>query len=167
VAAHLGPPCPEDVIRVALETAAERGELEAEASGYRSPGHTARAGDPEQVRKLLQRLRDAALAPPTVEALAREGKQEIPQLRALLEHLVREGELVRVTSEFFFSRPAIDELRRRLLAHLREYGSIDPSAYKDLVGQTRKFTVPLMEYFDTEKLTIRRGNVRVLRGEGS
>ena len=41
------------------------------------------------------------------------------------------------------------------------------AAYKDLVGQTRKFTVPLMEYFDTEKVTIRRGNVRVLRGEGS
>jgi selenocysteine-specific elongation factor len=114
----------------------------------------------------MERLRGAGLAPPTVDVLARETKQEISQLRALLEHLVREGELVRVTSEFFFYRPHIHDLRRRLVAHLREHGSIDPSAYKDLVGQTRKFTVPLMEYFDTEKVTTRRGNVRVLRGEG-
>ena len=53
--------------------------------------------------------------------------------------------------------------QERVLAYLKENSEIDPAAYKELTGQTRKFTVPLMEFFDAEKLTRRRGNVRVLR----
>ena len=67
----------------------------------------------------------------------------------------------------FSTSSVIDDLRSRLTDYLRENGSIDPSAYKELVGQTRKFTVPLMEHFDTEKVTVRRGNTRILRGGGS
>ena len=85
-------------------------------------------------------------------------------LREAAEHLSREGKLVRVTSSLFFERGAIEELRSRVVGYLREHGSIDPAAYKVLTGQTRKHTVPLMEFFDAEKVTLRRGNQRVLRG---
>jgi selenocysteine-specific elongation factor len=159
------PRIPEETIRAALEAAAGRGELEAGASGHRQPGHAPRVQDPQKVRRIVDRLRQAALSPPTVESLAEELDEDVRSLRAILEHLVREKDLVRVTSDFFFAREAIEELRGRVLAHLRKHGSIDPAGYKDLTGQTRKFTVPLMEYFDAEKLTIRRGNLRVLRGE--
>ena len=155
---------PEDAIRAALEAAVERGELESETSGYRKPGHAARVADPETKERVLATLREAGLGPPTIDALARQVGQDARAVRPLLEHLVREGELVRVTSELFFSRSAIDDLRSRLVAHLREHGSIDPTAYKELTGQTRRHTVPLMEFFDAEKVTLRRGNVRLLRG---
>jgi selenocysteine-specific elongation factor len=52
----------------------------------------------------------------------------------------------------------------RVVAYLKQHGAIDPAAYKELTGQSRKHTVPLMEHFDAEKLTVRRENVRVLRG---
>ena len=77
--------------------------------------------------------------------------------------LTREGELVRIATGLFAPRAAVDDLRARLVAHLEEHGSIDPAAYKALTGQTRKYTVPLMEYFDAQKVTVRRENVRVLR----
>jgi len=58
----------------------------------------------------------------------------------------------------------VAELRAKLLAFLDARGTIDAQQWKDLTGASRKFTIPIAEYFDAEKLTVRRENVRVLRG---
>ena len=164
VASRLPSYVPEDAIRAALAAAAERAELEAAGSGHRRPGHAAHVADPLLAKKVLERLKAARLAPPNLEALARELGVEARELRPVADHLVREGELVRVAAGLFFARGEVDALRERLIRHLRKCGEIEPLEYKKLTGQTRKYTVPLMEYFDAEKLTVRRGNARVLRG---
>jgi selenocysteine-specific elongation factor len=156
---------PEEIARAALEAAVERGALEASSHGVRAPGHAARAADPERAQHLLAKLEAAGLAPETLESLARELATSPRELQTACEHLARQGRLVRVASGLYFARAPIDALRERVVAYLREHGSIDPAAYKTLTGATRKHTVPLMEYFDAEKLTLRRGNARVLRGE--
>ena len=61
---------------------------------------------------------------------------------------------------------AIEALRARVTAFLEAHPAIDPNHYKELTGQSRKHTVPLMEYFDAQKLTRREGNVRVLIKRG-
>lgn len=156
---------PDEVIRAALDAAAREGELEAGPSGARRPGHTARVADPELERSVLERLEAAVLAPPALDALARELGADVRAARTTAEHLARQGRLVRVATGLFFARAPLEALRERLVAYLREHGRIDPAAYKELTGQTRKHTVPLMEYFDAEKVTRREGNFRVLRGE--
>ena len=55
-------------------------------------------------------------------------------------------------------------LRERIVARLRELGSIETPDYKAPIGTTRKHAVPLMELFDAERRTLRVGNRRVLRG---
>jgi selenocysteine-specific elongation factor len=84
-------------------------------------------------------------------------------LRDVLAHLEREGALVRAPGELWFDASAVAALRARLVAHLEAHGDIGTAAYKDLIGTTRKFAVPLMELFDSEHLTVRRGEVRVLK----
>ena len=54
-------------------------------------------------------------------------------------------------------------MRRKLLAHLSAHGSVDAQSFKELTGLTRKFAIPLLEYFDREKVTLRIGDKRVLR----
>ena len=54
----------------------------------------------------------------------------------------------------------IDEVRTKLLQHLDQHGTIDAQQWKDLTGASRKFTIPLAEYFDAEKLTLRVGDIR-------
>jgi selenocysteine-specific elongation factor len=49
---------------------------------------------------------------------------------------------------------------RKLLAFLASHGTIDAQQWKDLTGASRKYTIPLAEYFDAEKLTLRVGDVR-------
>ena len=154
---------PDEVVRAALEAAAAAGRLEAGPSGARLPGHEARVADPELADALVTRLEADGLAPPTLDALARELAVEARALQSAAQHLVREGKLVRVATGLFFASAPVAALRERVVAYLEAHGRIEPAAYKQLTGQTRKYTVPLMEYFDAEKLTRREGNVRVLR----
>ena len=105
----------------------------------------------------------AGLEPPTFaewRAMFPCGEAE---LREILAHLERDGSLTRAPGELWFDRVAVDELRERVAAHLRACGSLDTTAYKELIGTSRKYAVPLMELFDNEHLTVRRGEVRVLR----
>jgi selenocysteine-specific elongation factor len=164
VASRLPRSVAREAIRAALEAACERGVLETAPSGHRQRGHSAHAEDPGLAGRVADRLGSAGLAPPTLEVLARELSVDVRELRPVAEHLAREGKLVRVAAGLYFPHKDVDELRDRIVSYLREHGKIDPAAYKKLTGQTRKFTVPLMEFFDTQKLTARRGNVRVLRG---
>jgi len=57
-------------------------------------------------------------------------------------------------------------LRQRLVGFLKERRSITTQEFMDLVGATRKHVIPLAEYFDREKVTLRVGEKRTLRGEG-
>jgi selenocysteine-specific elongation factor len=76
---------------------------------------------------------------------------------------VREGKSVKVKSDLFYARQPLDEIREKLTGYLVAKGEIDPAGFRELTGLSRKFMIPLLEYFDQEKLTIRVGDIRKLR----
>jgi selenocysteine-specific elongation factor len=55
---------------------------------------------------------------------------------------------------------AVAELRARLIAFLDEHKAINAQQWKELTGASRKYSIPLAEYFDAEKVTLRVGDVR-------
>jgi selenocysteine-specific elongation factor len=129
---------------------------------------------PDHVPTLSQREQDVAariradaastgLEPPTSREWAEKLGVDLEALRAVIAHLEREGSLVRAPGDLWFDRAAVDELRERVVAHLREHQTLDTQTYKSLIGTTRKYAVPLMELFDAEHLTMRAGEARVLR----
>ena len=87
----------------------------------------------------------------------------IEDLKKIVEQLVRRGDLVRL-KDLLFARTAIAELSDRLVAFLTLHREISPSQFKDLVAQSRKYSIPLAEYFDAQRLTLRVGDQRRLRG---
>ncbi|MDX1649440.1 MAG: SelB C-terminal domain-containing protein, partial [Myxococcota bacterium] len=105
----------------------------------------------------------AGLEPPT----AREWSEDLgvaeEELRPVLAHLERDGSLVRAPGDLWFDRGAVDALREEVRGRLEAEGSLPTAAYKALIGTSRKWAVPLMELFDAEHLTVRRGEARVLR----
>jgi len=105
----------------------------------------------------------AGLEPPTLAELAKEVRADDAALRDLLAYLERDGSLVRAPGDFWFDRVVIDELRERVVAHLQEHGRLETTTYKEMIGTTRKWAVPLMELFDNEHLTTRRGDTRYPR----
>ena len=163
VRARVGRHARDESLRAALAAAGRGGALKAGESGFRTPEHVAHAADAELAEQVLERICGAGLAPDTQEALARELGCETRTLQPVLDHLVRQGRIERVAPGRYFDAAALEELRGRLVDYLEQHGEIDPVHYKQLTSQTRKHTVPLMEYFDARKVTRRVGNARVLR----
>lgn len=87
------------------------------------------------------------------------------QAAILLRLLIDSGDMVKVSDEFYFARAVIDAL----VTKLRRFASssserlIDVGTFKELAGVSRKYAIPLLEYFDREKITVRAGEKRLIR----
>ncbi len=156
---------PRAVFELALGRLVARGAVETEEERVRRADFVPRLTQRQEA--IAARLRAdamiAGLEPPSLRDWASELGVETQELRDVLAHLERDGSLVRAPGDFWFDRVAVDELRERVIATLESAGSLETAAYKDLIGTTRKWAVPLMELFDAEHLTVRRGEARILR----
>ncbi len=108
-------------------------------------------------------LLERGIEPPTVKEIMERFRCDEKAVRDNLALLTRNNSVVRISSDLFYAAPALDGLREKLLARLKEKGEITPPEYRDLTGLSRKFLIPLLEHFDSEKLTIRVGDKRVAR----
>ncbi len=108
-------------------------------------------------------LRAEAAPPSPEEALGRAGIRGDEE-HELFQVLVQGGRLVRVKESLFFHARALDAIQAKLVAMLRERKEIGPGDIKDLLGISRKYAIPLLEFFDQRRVTARVGERRVLRG---
>ena len=156
---------PGDVVELALRRLVERKAVELSEKVARRPEHRPALSDAESevAERLLGRARSAGLEPPNLRDWA--GQEEMPaeRLRDLLAYLERAGHLVRAREDLWFDRKAVDALRDRVVAHLKAHGELETPDYKALIGTSRRTAVPLMELFDAEHVTVRRGDARRLR----
>ncbi|EAU66766.1 selenocysteine-specific translation elongation factor [Stigmatella aurantiaca DW4/3-1] len=140
-----------------------KAELDKDVVRLQGRGRVLTLADEGARARLAAELSQAALAPPTFAELSQKLQLLPARLQELLRVMVAEGLLVRVTEELHFEAEALVGLRGRLVAYLRENKEISTQAFKDMVGQSRKFVIPLSEYFDRERVTLRVGEKRVLR----
>ena len=137
-----------------------RGQLAADGDRVRKAAAPARpAASPTEARIAAQ-FRAWALEPPRPkEVPAALGLPE-PQVKTALDRLVAGKQLVKIKPDLLVHADAVADLRARLLAFLDEHKTINAQQWKDLTGASRKYTIPIAEYFDAEKVTLRVGEVR-------
>jgi len=147
----------------------EKGRLALSGDLVSVPGHAPAASQSGGALKdrAAAVLRKGGLTPPWVHELPGLVGARAEDVSAVLKLLASEGAVVRVSPDLYYDAAAVRALRERLLAHLRARKEITTPEFKDLVGATRKYVIPLAEYFDRERVTLRVGDKRVLRGEGS
>lgn len=143
----------------------EGGRVEASGEVLRLQGRgRALSGTQETARSALEvALEKAALAPPRIDELAQAVGLPAARTVELLQVLAKDGVVYRINDELFFHRTAVETLKAKLVEHLKANKEISTQAFKDLVGQSRKYVIPLSEFFDREKVTLRVGEKRVLR----
>jgi selenocysteine-specific elongation factor len=109
-------------------------------------------------------FRGAGPAPPSPEeALAKLGVKGAEK-HELFQLLVSDRRLVRVKESLYFHAEALAAIQDKLIACLQQKKDVGPADVKDLLGISRKYAIPLMEYFDAQRITVRQGERRVLRG---
>jgi selenocysteine-specific elongation factor len=160
---------PENVARDSVELVVSRlvgrGQIAIEGDLVRLPDHRPTLSDADQalVTRIAAEARSAGLEPPSLKDWEERLGIGGDPLRNLLAHLVRTEQLVRAPGDLWFDRAAVDALREKVIAHLRERGRLETPDYKALIGTSRRTAVPLMELFDQEHLTVRSGEARILR----
>ncbi len=149
-----------------LNNLTKAGTIEQEQSLVRLSGHeVAMAADVSGIQREIEEMfRAAKLNPPTIkEVMAHFKGQSEKLLREIIETLIRDDRLKRISGNLYFHSQCLADLEERLRAVLERDGEIDAQGFKALTGLSRKFSIPLLEYFDRRKLTIRVGDKRVLR----
>jgi selenocysteine-specific elongation factor len=149
-----------------LTTLEAEGVVRADRDKVRLASHEVRLTAEQQkaADRLEQDYLSAAAAPPSPEeALARAGLSGDEE-HELFQVLVGARKLVRVKESLYFHAQALDAIQDKLVTMLRERKEIGPGDIKDLLGISRKYAIPLLEFFDSRRVTTRVGERRVLRG---
>ena len=152
------------LFRWVVERLVEQGVLARSESVVRLPDHKVALDSRARSAgaRIEAKLRAAGLAPPDLRALEGEGLS-LKELIDLLGVLEREGRVVRVAPDLYFAREAIGRGIHLLREYCASHGEITAASFRDLIGASRKYTIPLLQYYDRTGVTLRIGDVRKLR----
>jgi len=107
---------------------------------------------------------EAGLTPPSLkDVIAKFGSEKTKKAQSIISLMLKEGELIKINEELCFAGETLNKLRSDYKAMLIKDGQATPASFKELTGLSRKYIIPLMEYFDMNKLTVRVGDHRILR----
>jgi selenocysteine-specific elongation factor len=156
---------PPRLFRAVVERLEGEPSLIRDGSLLRLPTHVVRLREDERILadRVTALVGREPFAPPDLKQIEREIGVGRSRLGELLRVMEREQSIVRVSSDLYFTGGAIEQLKAALHRHLAGSGDITPATFRDLFGTTRKYAIPLLEYFDREGFTIRVGDTRRLK----
>jgi selenocysteine-specific elongation factor len=154
------------VLNMALDGLVKKKQLEADGSKLRVPGFKAAGGkvQDEVKNKIVEAIKKGGTQPPVREELPALFGISEKDAKDLLKLLADEGRTVRINDSLHLDRDVVEKIKGDLKQYLAEKKEITMAEFRDLARTSRKFAVPLMEFFDSQKLTQRVGDKRMLRG---
>jgi selenocysteine-specific elongation factor len=160
------PKISQKIFSLILNILGKEGEIVLEKDKVRLKSHSIKLKEKQlkYKEKILEQYKKAGLAPPLIKELLQhfpEGKED--EIINLINVLLQENKLLKVKENLFFFSQSVEELKQNLIFFLKENKEINMGQFKNLTGLSRKFAVPLLEYFDLVKITMRLGEKRVLR----
>jgi selenocysteine-specific elongation factor len=87
------------------------------------------------------------------------------EIQKMADFLCSRDQLIRLNDGSFISSEKMDEIKIRTRKHIAEKGALTLQESKEILGFGRTRAVPVLEHLDTIGLTMRAGNVRVLRNQ--
>jgi len=148
-----------------IQRLTRQGEIIQEKDLVRLSSHQiALAGKQDEVREKIESIyREAGLQPPFFREVAHSLAVPDREARQILTWMLEQGLLIKVKEDMYFHFGAVDELKRQLLDLFEKQEEISTPQFKELTQTSRKYTIPLLEFLDTTRFTIRVGDVRRLR----
>jgi selenocysteine-specific elongation factor len=119
----------------------------------------------ELKKKVEQTFLKEGLTPRDAEEILLDFGDKYYLAKELFKILQRESVLIPVTEKLVYHRDVLEEVKRKVFAYFERHKELTVSAFRDLFGGnlSRKYLIPLLEYLDKEKITLRVGDKRVLR----
>lgn len=142
----------------ALERLTAAGVIDSADGLAREAGFRPRAaGGEAMIERLVQRIEEGALTPPSVAEL--EAELRVPGIADAARMAARSGRIVAVERDRYYGERALAGFTASL-AQLAARGPITPPAVREATGISRKYLIPLLEWADRSELTVRDGDAR-------
>ncbi len=114
----------------------------------------------EKIKKIYQ---SSGLTPPFFRTICQDLDIDKKTSTGVLHMLIDEKSIIKTKDDLYFDASEINTLEQKLVKFLQTSESITTPEFKDMTQVSRKFVIPLIEYFDSIKVTIRVGDIRQLR----
>ncbi|MBF0233209.1 MAG: selenocysteine-specific translation elongation factor [Desulfamplus sp.] len=113
--------------------------------------------------KIFGIYKESGLTPPFFRDVCTELEVDQKSARDVLQMLIDEKKIIKTKDDLYFDFNAMTQLENRLVEFLIKSGEITTPQFKDMTQISRKYVIPIIEYFDSVNLTIRVGDTRQLR----
>ena len=114
-------------------------------------------------QQILQAYDKGGFSPPYFKTICQDLNVPADQATQVLSLLIKEGVILKVKEDLYYHHGYIAKLKQKLIDFLVDNEEITTPQFKDMTGASRKFVIPLIEYFDRTQVTIRIGDIRKLR----
>ncbi len=154
--------------RPVIDRLSHESEIVREESLLRLNRHRVQLGGAAETlsSRIEAALATAEFQPPDLKQLAQELKiaaNQLPHIRTVLLAMEREGRVVKIATDLYFSSAAANAACDRLIEYLKAHDQITAAVFRDLLGASRKFAIALLDHFDHSGITTRVGDHRRLR----
>jgi selenocysteine-specific elongation factor len=158
---------PPALFELVLSRLKQSGAIVIEGEKVRAPDHTIQLKPEEQAvfDRVAELLKQAGWTPPTPDELFSGVDRKLAEKVKIA--LIESGTVVDIGDGIFMHARAVAEAKNILLKIMAEKKELAATDFRQALGTTRKFAIPLLNYFDSIGLTQRRGDVRVLKSSGS
>ncbi|MFI5295044.1 MAG: selenocysteine-specific translation elongation factor [Thermodesulfovibrionales bacterium] len=110
--------------------------------------------------KMLDLLEKGGFQPPTKEEISSSLKIEQKRLTDILSLMSKEGRVVRMSESLYMSTGVYNEMLSLLETFFKKKPEMTVAEFRDLLNTTRKYALPFLEFLDSQKVTLRTGDVR-------
>ena len=128
------------------------------------PEHREQFGDLESdlLKKIDMLFHDRPFNPPELQEIIDGTGATMPDVTKSLRILVEQQRLVRIDQKLMFHADAVAQARERVVSHIQKDGMLESVKFKYMINTTRKYAIPLLDYFDKIGVTRRVGYTRYL-----
>ncbi|MHB8171391.1 MAG: selenocysteine-specific translation elongation factor [Thermincolia bacterium] len=116
----------------------------------------------KMINQAFELYREQSFQPPGWREVVESLKIPPQWQEEIIFFLINRGDLVKIADDMYFTRAALDEARNRLVTYLKEHKEMQLGEARDILQSSRKYILPLLEYFDHQRLTRRVGDKRIL-----
>ncbi len=151
---------------VLLSDLIKKGVIEKEKELLRIKGFSPKLSSSEQrlYDDIEALYRESGLKPPLEKELVKKFNKDSNELKKIIELLLRRSVIVKIKEGFYIHKNALTEIKEKLFIYFKTHQEIGVPEFRDLTGGiSRKYLIPLLEYLDSQKITIRVGDKRRLR----
>ena len=129
------------------------------------PEHCETFSDDEQklLRSVESLFKNRPFNPPKFQEVTEHTKATPEKVQKILRILIEHERLVRVENDLLFHSEAVEQARQLLISFINKEGQLESVKFKYLLDTTRKFAIPLLDYFDRIGVTRRVGYTRYLK----